>query len=80
MLIALNFGLLLWRLAMRGAFVTRAYGWHEGLRSIPRVVVGNWIAMLAARRAVPRYWRILRDGAAQWDKTAHAFPAEVPAE
>ena len=35
-LIAINSGLLLWRLAMRFGFVARAYGWREGLRSLPR--------------------------------------------
>ena len=72
--------LLVWRLAMRFTFVTRAYGWREGLRSIPRVVVSNAIAMMAARRAVFRYLSIRRTGNASWDKTVHAFPSQVPAE
>ena len=79
-LLKLNFSLLAWRLAMRFGFVTQAYGWREGFRSIPRVAISNVIAMLAARRAVFRYWRIRKTGAARWDKTAHAFPAELPAE
>lgn len=79
-LLRLNAALLAWRLVMRFGFVTGAYGWREGLRSIPRVVVGNLIAMLAARRAVFRYLRIRKTGASQWDKTAHAFPVELPAE
>ena len=37
---------------MRFAFTTAAYGWREGLRSIPRVVVANLVAILAARRAL----------------------------
>jgi Glycosyltransferase like family 2 len=72
--------LLVWRLAMRFGFVTSAYGWREGLRSIPRVAVANAIAMLAARRALARYIRIRRTGAWTWDKTAHLFPAQMPAE
>jgi len=72
--------LLLWRLAMRFAFVTSAYGWREGLRSVPRVLVGNAIAMLAARRAVARYLNARRTGRSAWDKTSHVFPAQVPAE
>lgn len=75
-LLALNGGLLVWRLAMRFGFVAHAYGWREGLRSIPRAVAGNLIAILAARQAVMHY-RAARGG---WDKTLHAFPAEVPAE
>ncbi|WP_166038901.1 glycosyl transferase family protein [Sphingosinicella sp. YJ22] len=72
--------LLVWRLAMRLGFVTVAYGWREGLRSVPRILVGNAIAMLAARRAVGRYLLARRSGRADWDKTRHIFPAQVPAE
>jgi adsorption protein B len=80
LLLEINLALLAWRLAMRFGFVTQAYGWREGLRSIPRVVISNVIAMLAARRAVFRYLRIRKNGRTSWDKTAHAFPAELPAE
>ena len=62
---------------MRFGFVAHAYGWREGLRSVPRILVGNAISMLAARQAVMRY---SAPGKAGWDKTAHAFPAIVPAE
>ena len=72
--------LFLWRMGMRFGFVTHAYGWREGLRAIPRVVVGNAIAMLAARRAVLRYLGIRRSGRPRWHKTAHVFPAILPAE
>jgi adsorption protein B len=72
--------LLIWRLAMRFGFVTRAYGWREGLRSIPRVLVGNAVAMLAARRALGRYRTARRTGAAAWGKTVHIFPSQLPAE
>jgi len=80
LLLTVNAGLLLWRLAMRFAFVARSYGWREGLCALPRVVVGNLIAMLAARRAVICYLGIRRTGRATWDKTAHAFPQQLPAE
>jgi adsorption protein B len=79
-LLQLNLILLCWRLAMRFTFVTRAYGWREGLRSVPRVLVSNIIAMMAARRAVFRYLSYRKAGSPAWDKTAHAFPAQVPAE
>lgn len=72
--------LLVWRLAMRFGFVASTYGWREGLRSIPRVVVGNAIAMLAARRALGRYLSGRRSGAAAWGKTDHMFPSQLPAE
>jgi adsorption protein B len=77
-LLLANGGLLAWRLAMRAGFVARAYGWSEALRSVPRMVVANAIAMLAARQAVMRYAG--QGTARRWDKTAHAFPSEVPAE
>jgi adsorption protein B len=79
-LLWLNAMLFTWRLAMRFGFVSRAYGWREGLRSLPRVVVGNAIAMLAARRAVLRYRHSRRTGRTRWDKTVHAYPAIMPAE
>jgi adsorption protein B len=80
LLMKVNLGLLAWRLAMRFGFVTQAYGWRQGLASIPRVIVANLIAMLAARKAVFRYLRLRRTGAVQWSKTVHAFPTELPAE
>ena len=78
LLIAVNSALLLWRLVMRFGFVARSYGWREGLRALPRAVIGNIVAMMAARRALGRY-RPAPAGAA-WDKTAHNFPRQLPAE
>ena len=75
-LLAINSALLLWRLAMRFGFVAAAHGWREGIRSLPRTVTANIIAMMAARRALVRYLA----GRSQWDKTAHAFPQQLPAE
>lgn len=79
-LLLINGALLGWRLAMRFGFVANGYGWREGLRAIPRVAVGNAITMFAARRAVMRYLGWRRGEPARWDKTAHAFPARLPAE
>jgi adsorption protein B len=59
---------------MRTYFTGSAYGWRQGLLSIPRMVVGNMIAMLAAGRAVSLH---LSGGAKRWDKTRHIFPAEL---
>jgi adsorption protein B len=75
-LLAVNSALLLWRLAMRAGFVAAAHGWREGLRALPRTVTGNIIAMMAARRAMARYL----SGRTGWDKTAHMFPQQLPAE
>ncbi|MBR0553313.1 glycosyl transferase family protein [Stakelama marina] len=69
--------LLFWRLGVRAVFVGRAYGVAEALLSIPRSVVGNVIALLAARRAVFRYVTMLRGGHIAWDKTSHRFPDAV---
>lgn len=73
-MIQLNTLMLLWRLACRGFFVTRIYGWREGLRSVPRSIVANIVSIAAARRAVFRYLSMLRLGRVEWDKTSHKFP------
>ena len=75
-LVAVNSALLLWRLGMRFGFVAAAHGWREGIRSLPRTVTANIIAMMAARRALGRYL----SGRSQWDKTAHLFPQQLPTE
>lgn len=80
MILQINLALLVWRLSLRFAFTARAYGWREGLRAIPRVLVSNVISMLAAWRALTRYRAIRKGAAAQWDKTAHAFPQAAPVE
>lgn len=67
-------GILTWRLLLRAAIVTHIYGLREGVRSIPRVFVANFIAILAAWRAVSLYFRMRRDGIVHWDKTTHIFP------
>lgn len=69
-----------WRLLARAAIVGQVYGWREGLRSIPRTVVANLIAIAAGWRALLRYLRMLRGQRAEWGKTAHIFPQELPAE
>ena len=74
-LLTVNAWLLGWRILMRAGFTTAAYGPAEGLRSIPRLIVGNVIAMLAAARALSLH---LGGGATRWDKTQHIFPAELP--
>lgn len=79
-LLAANAALLGWRLLMRFLFVARAYGWREGLRAIPRVVIANIIAMMAARVAIGRYLKLRRGGVIEWGKTAHIFPQTVPVD
>jgi adsorption protein B len=43
--------------------------------SIPRLLVGNAIAILAAARAISLH---IGGGAKKWDKTRHIFPSELP--
>jgi len=74
-LLKANALLLGWRLLMRFSFTAAAYGLRQGLLSLPRTVVANWIAILAARRALQIH---SRGGAKQWDKTHHIFPRELP--
>jgi adsorption protein B len=74
-LLTINGWLLAWRILMRAVFTASAYGLREGLLSVPRLLVGNVIMMLAAARAVALH---LGGGAKRWDKTRHIFPAELP--
>jgi bacteriophage N4 adsorption protein B len=74
-LLTINGWLLAWRILMRACFTCYAYGLREGLLSIPRVVVGNLIAILAAVRALSLH---VGGGATRWDKTQHIFPFELP--
>ncbi|MEG3092483.1 glycosyl transferase family protein [Sphingomonas sp. PB1R3] len=77
-LIAVNAMLLWWRLGVRMVFTGQAYGWHEALWSLPRFVVGNFVALAAAPRAMVRYLLMLRGRPLTWDKTDHQFP-DLPA-
>lgn len=74
-LMFVNAWLLGWRLFMRFCFTAAAYGVGQGLRAIPRTVVANLVAILAARRALLIH---AAGGAKQWDKTDHIFPTEIP--
>ncbi|MDF2493668.1 glycosyl transferase family protein [Sphingomonas sp.] len=79
LLLMINLLLLIWRLGWRVASTTRSYGWREGIWAVPRAVVANIIAMLAAIRAAGQYVRMLTGSPPRWDKTAHVFPAELAA-
>ena len=78
-LLAVNAVLLGWRFLMRSAFTWHVYGWREALWAAPRMLVGNIISLLAARRAMWRYLRSLAGATPRWDKTRHAFPDAEPA-
>ena len=74
-LLTINGWLLAWRILMRAWFTASAYGWWQGVLSVPRLIIGNVIAMLAAARALSLH---IGGGAKRWDKTRHMFPAELP--
>ena len=64
------------RMVQRCYFVTRLYGWEQGLMSIPRMVIGNAVNAMAAARAWRLYLaHLLLGKALVWDKTMHAFPS-----
>jgi adsorption protein B len=71
LLLAFNAVMLCWRIGMRGHFTAGWYGLREAMVSLPRAFFANVVAMLAARRAVGLYWRMLRSGEVVWDKTEH---------
>ena len=74
-LLTINAWLLAWRILMRACFTASAYGIGQGLLSIPRLVVGNVVAILAALRALSLH---ISGGARRWDKTRHIFPQSLP--
>jgi bacteriophage N4 adsorption protein B len=74
LLLTVNAWLLAWRVLMRACFTASAYGWEEGLLSMPRLFVGNLIAVLAAFRALSRH---IGGRTPSWDKTQHIFPKEA---
>lgn len=78
-LLHVNAALLGWRLVSRALFTARAYGAVEAAWSLPRLLVANLIALLAARRAIVGYVAMLRGAPPRWDKTAHVFPSDVHA-
>lgn len=69
-----------WRCGFRVLFTTAEYGIIEGLGALPRIIVGNAIAILAGRRALVAYARTLCGQAVHWEKTSHHdHPAQVAA-
>jgi len=70
-LLAFNFVNLIWRLAMRAMHTAREYGWNEGARAVLRFPVGNVIAIMATRRALVAYLKVLMGGRLLWEHTVH---------
>ena len=76
LLLLANLLLFGWRLALRAGFTAYAHGWREGLRAIPRALIGNIINATAALAALRRYRTMLASSAPPvWGKTLHRFPA-----
>lgn len=66
-----NAAFLFWRLIVRAGFVAALYGSKEALLSIPRSLIANVIAIMAARRACLAYVRHCFGAPLSWDKTVH---------
>jgi len=45
-----------------------------GLLAPLHMLIGNIVAMMAARRALGLYVALVRHGRLRWEKTAHVFP------
>ena len=67
---------LLLRIVQRFYFVNRIYGWEQGLMSIPRMAIANFVNFFAVARAWKIFLSNLLFGTPiVWDKTMHDFPS-----
>lgn len=66
---------LLWRMAARSACTGYHHGTRQALWAVPRMLMGNVIAIMAARRALSAYAGSLRGIPLTWDKTRHHIPS-----
>lgn len=74
-LVMLNAVAFLLRLGQRAWFVSRLYGWENGVLSVPRMIAGTLINAFATVRALRLYLVSQWSGAKlAWDKTMHDFP------
>lgn len=74
-LLIINGCVLAWRIVVRAACTGWQYGGGQALWSVPRALVGNIIAVMAARRALVAYVASLGGSKLTWDKTRHHIPA-----
>lgn len=81
LLLAANFFAFVWRALFRFGFTAREYGIAEGIMAVLRIPIANMIAIMAGRRALMAYVRVLAGRAVVWDKTPHqAHPTKFDAE
>jgi len=76
LVMALNFVMLCNRVGQRFYFVSLVYGTRQGLMSLPRMVVNNFINFFATMRA----WKlfvshVIGGRPIAWDKTDHVYPS-----
>lgn len=73
--LVINLLLLVWRLGMKFYAVNRLYGPGHALMSVPRLMLGNLISLMATNRAIFQFVRHRVTGQPlRWLKTTHAFP------
>ncbi len=73
-LLWINAVLMLNRAIQRAVFVTQFYGLIQGLLSLPRMFLGNYINFLANWRAIKQVIQHGNPRRVAWDKTTHDFP------
>ncbi|MFG1401406.1 glycosyl transferase family protein [Xanthobacter sediminis] len=79
MVLAANATAFALRLIQRFYFVSAIYGWEQGLMSVPRVVMGNFVNFAATLRAWKLFLgHIFLGRRIVWDKTMHDFPENDP--
>jgi bacteriophage N4 adsorption protein B len=70
--------LLVWRIMVRIGFVWLMHGPRQAFLCIPRALIANLIAIVAARKACWNYLQHMFGGKLVWDKTSHMhFPVKV---
>ena len=74
-LLWINVILMTNRILQRTIFVTQYYGLFQGLLSLPRMLLGNFINFLANWRAIKQVIAQGNPRRVAWDKTTHDFPS-----
>ena len=75
LLLWINVLLMTNRIVQRTIFVTQYYGLFQGLLSLPRMLLGNFINFLANWRAIKQVIQQGNPKRVAWDKTTHDFPS-----